>query len=95
MIALVRVQGLHLDQRQTRELIADELRDDPERSNRQIGDALGVDKNTVNAVRSELETTGQIHQLTATTGKDRKARLAYAPVREAAKERQGKRPPIL
>lgn len=57
----------HLDQKQKRELIADELRDNPERSNRQIGDALGVDDKTVGKVRGELEGRGEIHHVEAVT----------------------------
>lgn len=57
----------HLDSKQKRELIAAELKDDPERSNRQIGEALGVDKNTVTSVRQELEGRGEIHHVSTIT----------------------------
>jgi len=50
----------HLGSKQKRDLIEAELRDDSERSNRQIGGALGVSKNTVDSVRQELEDGGQI-----------------------------------
>ena len=66
----------HLNQEQRRALIADELRDRPERSNNQIAQALGVSDTTVGAVRSHLEATSQIGKLETTMGADGKARPA-------------------
>jgi ParB-like chromosome segregation protein Spo0J len=52
----------HLNQEQRRGLLADQLRDTPEESDRQIARGLGVSHVTVGAVRSELESIGQIDQ---------------------------------
>lgn len=57
----------HLDSKQKRELIAAELKDDPERSNRQIGEALGVDHKTVASVRGEGEACGEIPHVSTVT----------------------------
>jgi ParB-like chromosome segregation protein Spo0J len=47
----------HLTQDQKRALISDQLRDTPERSNRQIARDLGVDDKTVGSVRRDMEAT--------------------------------------
>src|SRR5262245_22374308 len=55
--ALVRQLNLarrHLTPEQRRKVIADQLRETPDRSNRQIAEALGVDHKTVGSVKSEL-----------------------------------------
>lgn len=44
----------HLTRAQKRELIADEIQADPDRSDREIGRLLGVDHKTVGSVRREL-----------------------------------------
>src|SRR5829696_7687950 len=64
----------HLSQESRRALIADELRDDPTRSNRQIAAGLGVSHVTVGEIRNSLQATGQIDQLDRTVGADGKAR---------------------
>jgi N6-adenosine-specific RNA methylase IME4/ParB-like chromosome segregation protein Spo0J len=69
----------HLNQEQRRALIADELRERPERSNNQIAEALGVSDTTVGTVRSQLEATSQIGKLETTIGADGKARPAKRP----------------
>lgn len=53
----------HLSREQRRELIGAELIDDPNRSNRQIAEALNVDHKTVGSVREGLESIGEIPQL--------------------------------
>ena len=63
-----------LTQEQKRQLVADQLRETPNRSNRLIGKQLGVHHATVASVRSEMEGTGQIDQLERTVGNDGKAR---------------------
>lgn len=63
-----------LNQEQKRQLVADQLHETPERSNRWIGKQLGVHHATVASVRAELESTGQIIQLERTVGEDGKAR---------------------
>jgi ParB-like nuclease domain len=64
----------HLSPEQKRELIATLLKDDPTKSDRQIGEQTKADHKTVGAVRAELEVTGEIPQLETTTGKDGKKR---------------------
>lgn len=59
----------HLNRQQRRSLIEDQLRDTPERSNRQIAAGLGVSHVTVASARGELEATGQIDQLATTVGR--------------------------
>ena len=50
------------------------LKETPELSNRQIAVKVGVDKNTVTKQRTELESTGEIHQLETNIGADGKER---------------------
>ena len=59
---------------QKRELIREQLKATPEQSDRQIAQALGVDKNTVNTQRKQLEATGEIHQFETNIGADGKER---------------------
>lgn len=63
-----------LNQEQRRELIREQLRETPEKSDRQIANSLGVDHKTVSVRRNELEGTGEIPQLASTTGADGKER---------------------
>jgi ParB-like chromosome segregation protein Spo0J len=51
-----------LSQEQKRQLVADQLRETPGRSNRWVGKQLGVHHATVASVRAEMENTGQIIQ---------------------------------
>jgi len=67
-----------LDQAAKRAIIADELRENPGRSNRWVGKALGVNHETVAGVRRSLESTGGIRQLDRTLGADGKYRPASA-----------------
>ncbi|MDP2618588.1 MAG: ParB N-terminal domain-containing protein [Hyphomicrobiales bacterium] len=64
----------HLNQEQRRVLIADDLRERPDRSNRQIAAELGVDDKTVGTVRAGLEATAEIPQLEKTVGADGRSR---------------------
>ena len=52
----------HLNTSQKQALIREQLKATPEQSDRQIAKVLGVDKNTVNTQRKQLEATGEIHQ---------------------------------
>lgn len=52
----------HLDRTQKRALIAQQLRETPQLSNRQIAESLGVDHKTVAAEREGLESIGEIPQ---------------------------------
>jgi site-specific DNA-methyltransferase (adenine-specific) len=77
----------HLTAKQRRELIADQLRETPEQSNRQVAENLGVDGKTVKTVRQRLESTAEIPQLGRTTGKDGKVRPAIV-VKNRAEEKR-------
>jgi len=68
------IRRRHLTPEQKRDLIAKLLKATPEKSNRQIAETVKASHVTVGAVRTQMESTGQIDQLTKTVGKDRKAR---------------------
>lgn len=55
----------HLSQEQRRELIREQLRETPEKSDRQIAAGLGVSDKTVGAQRKELETRAEIPHVEA------------------------------
>src|SRR5262249_31538221 len=55
---------------QRRELIADQLKESPGKSNRLIAESLGVSHHTVETVRTELEGIGQIAQCSTIETKD-------------------------
>lgn len=63
-----------LSQEQRRELIRQQLRETPEKSDRQIAAGLGVTNKTVAAQRKGLERTEEIPQLTTNIGADGKER---------------------
>ncbi len=72
-----------LSQEQRRELIRQQLKETPEKSDRQIAAGLGISHHTVSARRNELERTGQIAQLETNIGADGKERprqVARKPV---------------
>lgn len=62
-----------------RQLVADQLAETPERSNRWIGRMLGVDGKTVGSVRAELESGEEIPHLDAAVGQDGKRYPSYWP----------------
>jgi len=64
------VHRRHLDQAQRRDLIAALLKAGPQKSNRQIADALGVSPSTVITTRAKLEEKGMVSKLDTITGKD-------------------------
>lgn len=64
----------HLTQEQKRGLIREQLKETPEKSDRQIAKDLGVSDKTVGSQRKELETTAEIPQLKKTQGSDGKER---------------------
>ena len=64
----------HLTGGQKREAISKLLKMMPQKSNRQIGDMAKADHHTVEAVRTKMESTGEIPQLKKTIGKDGKRR---------------------
>jgi hypothetical protein len=59
---------------QKRQLIADQLQETPDRSNRWIGKQLGVGHPTVASVRADMEATGKVFQFDRTLGADGKYR---------------------
>jgi tRNA G10 N-methylase Trm11 len=65
-----------LTQEQRRQIISDQLRETPGRSNRWVGRQLGVHHATVAAVRSGLESTGQIIQCATRLGADNRTQPA-------------------
>lgn len=60
----------HLTTKAKRALLADALRETPERSDRQIAGAVGVSPTTVGTVRGELEAAGVVSKLDTRTGSD-------------------------
>jgi hypothetical protein len=68
------IRRRHLSTEQKRDLIAKVLKATPEASNRTIAKQTKASHVTVGAIRTELETTGQIDQLEKTVGKDGKKR---------------------
>jgi ParB-like chromosome segregation protein Spo0J len=80
----------HLDQAAKRKLIEEELKENPQRSNRQVAAELGVSNVTVGAVRDHLVSTAQIEQSTKRLGKDgRLLRPSSKRRSAAAKTRSG------
>ena len=76
----------HLNAEGKRKAIANALKANPEKSNRQIAKLIGVSHNTVESVRTEMESTGQIDQLTETVGADGKSRPRPTPEDEQESE---------
>jgi hypothetical protein len=70
----------HLDHGAKREIIADELTENPDRSNRWIARSLGVHHAMVIAVRNDLSSTGRIDQLGGLVGRDGKIRSATGSI---------------
>jgi DNA modification methylase len=68
-----------LSAEQRRQLIADQLLETPDRSNRWVAKQLGASHPTVAAVRAELEATGKLFQFARTVGRDGKRRPAHRP----------------
>jgi phage N-6-adenine-methyltransferase len=71
----------HLNQDQKRGLISDQLKDTPERSNRQVAEGLGVSHVTVGGVRNELEGRGQIDHVSERTDTMGRVQPARKPIR--------------
>jgi ParB-like chromosome segregation protein Spo0J len=59
------LQRRHLSGEQKRQVVADQLRETPARSDRAIGRLLGVDHVTVATVRRQLQLSGELHQIGA------------------------------
>lgn len=82
----------HLTHAQKRGLIAFQIKEAPEKSNRQIAAGLGVDDKTVGVVREGLEATAEIPQLSKRVGTDGKERRQPARPALVPKSRT-ERPP--
>jgi hypothetical protein len=79
------VRALNLSRRQLdyaakRQIIADELKENPDRANRWIARSLGVHHATVIAVRNDLTSTGHIDHLGGLVGIDGKIRSATGSI---------------
>ena len=70
-----------VDTEQKRELISDQLRETPGKTNRVVAKALGVHHATVASVRTEMESVGQIDQLERRVGSDGKTYRSGKPIR--------------
>lgn len=78
-VVTLNVRRRHLTSEQKRKWVAWFLARHPERADRWIGADVGVDKNTVESVRTELESTGEIPQLNYRVGSDGKTRQLPQP----------------
>ncbi len=85
----------HLNREQKREVIADILRDQPERSNRDIAEQVQVDHHTVGSVRDELDAGGEIPHLDRSTGRDGKSYPASRPAIIAPTQRDSHKALVL
>jgi ParB-like chromosome segregation protein Spo0J len=79
----------HLSRVQKRQLTAVSLRADPQLSDREHGRRCGVDHKTAAAVRSKLESTGEIPQSAARTSQDGRTRPATQPPRASSLDNDG------
>ncbi|MEO8494787.1 MAG: Dam family site-specific DNA-(adenine-N6)-methyltransferase, partial [Planctomycetota bacterium] len=80
-----------LSREQKRELVADQLCESPDRSNRWVAKQLGVHHATVDGVRAMLESNGQIETCSERLGSDDKVQPAsktIRPVLRSDEERQ-------
>lgn len=76
-VRMLNLQRRHLNQEQKRGLIQDQVRETPERSDRQIAEALGVSNSTVSGVRQEMIARGDVcdsHTSTDTLGRQQPRR---------------------
>lgn len=79
-----------LNQEQRRELIREQLKETPEKSDRQIAAGLGVSDKTVGTQRKEMESTAEIPQLGTSLGADGKKR----PRKTNKKKSKPKKAPV-
>lgn len=63
----------HLTAEERRRVVAEELKADPEQSDRKIAEKVGVSGHTVAAVREEKESVGEIPQVGKRQGRDEKS----------------------
>lgn len=72
----VNIHRRHLNPETRRTLLAELIKTDPSKSNRQIAEQAKVSHHTVGDVRNELEATEQLARLESTTGADGKKRTS-------------------
>ena len=82
----------HLNREQRRSLIAESLRADPGLSNREHARRTGADHKTVQAVREESESTGEIPQSETRVSGDGRVRPASQPPRPEPEPEPGPEP---
>jgi hypothetical protein len=75
----------HLRPEEKRVLIADQLRESPDKSLRWVAKMLGVHHTTVGSVRGEMQSTGEIASCPRTVGEDGKYRPAAKPLKVVAR----------
>jgi hypothetical protein len=81
----INIRRRHLKPEERRDLIAKLLKADPEQSNRQVAEQVGVDHKTVASIRTEAEARGEIPHVETRTDKQgrqqpaKKARPAPPP----------------
>lgn len=68
-----------LNREQKRAIVAELIKSNPEKSNREHARTAGVDHKTAGAIRDELESTGEIPQFDTRIGADGKERPASRP----------------
>jgi hypothetical protein len=88
-IMSMNVHRRHLNAEQKRQVIAELLKADPAKSDRQLGKIAKADHKTVAAQRDRMEATGEIPQVTERAGADGKTRKA-----KPAAEKQFYRRPL-
>ena len=64
----------HLTQEQRRNLIQEQLKETPEKSDRQIAKVLGVSNPTVSSTRKQMEKGGELLKFNSSIGADGKER---------------------
>lgn len=85
----------HLNQTQKRELIASQLKETPQRSNRQIAADLQVNHETVQSVRAEQERRGGIRHVATRTDTKGREQPAERPPADPPKRKRGNRQVVL
>lgn len=79
----------HLNRDQRRRLIASSVLADPHLSNRQHAERTGADHKTVGAVRTQMESTGEIPQSAVRTSADGRVRPATQPTHQTPEPAHG------
>jgi hypothetical protein len=75
-VVSLNIMRRHLSSAQKRDVIAELLKDAPERSNREVARITGVDDKTVGTVRRHLEIIGELLRQDETVGRDGRIRTS-------------------